>query len=48
MRLLEQKRNLLPVLSIEGNKETSDTRRGEGVYDTLQSTMKALHKTGMI
>ena len=33
IKLLEQKRNLIPVISIEGHKETTDKRRGEGIYE---------------
>lgn len=33
-------KNLLPVLSIEGKREDTDTRRGTGVYDKLLKTME--------
>ncbi|MDD8048454.1 MAG: radical SAM protein [Thomasclavelia sp.] len=36
--------NLFPVLSIEGNQETTDKRRGKGTYQTLQNGMKKLSK----
>lgn len=48
MYILEKNRNLLPVISIEGNQETTDGRRGEGVYGTIQETMAELHKRGII
>lgn len=48
IKLLDQKRNLLPVVSIEGSKETTDNRRGEGVYDRLQSSMGQLQQKGIM
>lgn len=45
---LEQNRNLIPILSIEGKKNTTDERRGEGVYDILQNTMQQLHNRGIL
>jgi MoaA/NifB/PqqE/SkfB family radical SAM enzyme len=48
MRLLEQNRNLIPVVSIEGDLKTTDTRRGEGVYQKLKDTMEQLHKNGIL
>ena len=41
-------RNLLPVLSIEGDRETTDARRGEGVYDRLTAAMEAFREKGLI
>ena len=41
-------RNLLPVLSIEGGKEETDARRGEGVYDRLMANMEQMQKAGLI
>ena len=46
--LLDERRNLLPVLSIEGNRETTDARRGAGVYQKLVDTMDFLKKKGII
>lgn len=37
-------RNLVPILSIEGRRDTTDERRGEGVYDRLQQAMAKLAK----
>lgn len=48
MRLLDQSRNLMPVISIEGNEQTTDTRRGEGIYKILQNTMCSLKKKGIL
>ncbi len=46
--LFSKCRNLIPILSIEGGKETTDARRGEGVYDKLAANMKELKKRGLI
>lgn len=48
LRLLDEKRNLLPVLSIEGNRETTDARRGSGIYQKLVDTMGYLKKKGVL
>lgn len=42
--LIERHRNLVPILSIEGGKERTDQRRGQGVYDRLQCTMRHLRE----
>ncbi len=45
--LFEKSRNLLPVMSIEGEKETTDARRGEGIYEKLIANMDELHRRGL-
>ena len=40
--LFDKNRNLIPVLSIEGSRETTDQRRGSGTYDILTAGMKIL------
>ena len=47
-RLFDKCRNIVPVMSIEGEKEITDARRGEGVYDRLISNMDELHRRGLI
>ncbi len=42
-KLFDRCRNLIPVMSIEGGKEETDSRRGNGVYEKLISGMDALH-----
>ena len=42
--LFEQKRNLIPILSVEGNQQTTDKRRGDGIYMLLEKTMQQLHQ----
>ena len=48
MDLFDKSRNLIPVMSIEGNKEKTDNRRGEGVYDRLIANMDELKRRGLI
>ena len=48
MDLLDKCRNLVPVISIEGGREETDSRRGEGIYDTVVSKMDELHRRGLI
>jgi MoaA/NifB/PqqE/SkfB family radical SAM enzyme len=40
-------RNLIPVISIEGNRQQTDHRRGEGVFETIQQTMKDMAHLGI-
>ncbi len=42
MDMFDRHRNLIPVISLEGNKEKTDLRRGEGVYDKLVTVMDGL------
>ena len=46
--LFDRSRNLVPIMSIEGEKETTDLRRGEGVYDMLIANMDELKRRGRI
>ena len=46
--MFDKNRNLIPIMSIEGEKEATDKRRGEGVYDKLVSNMDELNKRGLI
>ena len=48
LTLFDQSRNLIPIMSIEGNREITDARRGKGVYDRLISNMDAFQKRGLI
>ena len=47
-RLFDRCRNLIPVMSIEGEKEVTDERRGKGIYDLLVRNMDELHRRGLI
>ncbi|MBC3796075.1 radical SAM/SPASM domain-containing protein [Acetobacterium tundrae] len=44
VEFLDQHRNIIPILSIEGNAEETDSRRGIGTYDQIESAMAALKK----
>ncbi|SDB64173.1 radical SAM protein [Butyrivibrio sp. INlla16] len=46
--MFDQNRNLIPIMSIEGEKEATDNRRGEGVYDKLILNMDELKERGLI
>ena len=40
----DKHRNLIPIISIEGERETTDNRRGEGVYTAINQAMQSLSK----
>jgi MoaA/NifB/PqqE/SkfB family radical SAM enzyme len=44
---LQTQRNVVPVVSIEGNRLETDGRRGEGVFSQVASTMALLRKHGL-
>ncbi|MBR2122632.1 MAG: radical SAM protein [Lachnospiraceae bacterium] len=46
--MFDKCRNLLPVMSIEGGKEETDIRRGQGVYEKLIGNMEKLNEKGLI
>jgi len=46
--LLDECRNLIPVLSIEGGKDETDARRGAGIYGRVENSMLAFRKMGII
>ncbi|MBQ3290762.1 MAG: radical SAM protein [Mogibacterium sp.] len=48
MDLLDRCRNIVPVISIEGGREETDARRGEGVYDKVSGVMDKLCSKGII
>jgi len=48
MKLFDSKRNLVPVLSIEGNQSTTDDRRGKGIYELLIKTMDSFKANGIL
>jgi MoaA/NifB/PqqE/SkfB family radical SAM enzyme len=41
---IQKNRNLVPVLSLEGDRAGTDFRRGEGVYASLEKTIRKLKK----
>ncbi|MFZ7120284.1 MAG: radical SAM/SPASM domain-containing protein [Eubacteriaceae bacterium] len=48
IKLFDKNRNLVPMLSIEGDKELTDIRRGEGTYDKLMNVMNSLEEKGIL
>lgn len=48
LKLFDKNRNLVPILSIEGGEETTDTRRGKGVYEKLNMSMKRMKDAGVL
>ena len=48
LKLFDDNRNLVPILSIEGNEEITDYRRGEGVYKKLVESMELMKKNNII
>ncbi len=47
IKLLNKNRNLLPVISIEGEEEYTDLRRGKGIYSHIKLTMQGLKEKGI-
>lgn len=48
LNIMDKHRNLVPVLSMEGDREQTDGRRGEGTYDVLVNVMESLKKRGIL
>ncbi len=48
LRLFDKNRNLIPILSIEGNQEQTDERRGNGTYNALMNVMETLRRKGIL
>ena len=46
--LFDKCRNLIPVMSIEGNREITDARRGAGIYDRLIANMEEFRARGLV
>ena len=46
--LFAKNRNLVPMMSIEGEKSQTDARRGAGIYDRLMANMAELQSRGLI
>jgi MoaA/NifB/PqqE/SkfB family radical SAM enzyme len=44
LTLFDENRNLIPVLSIEGNAEETDRRRGTGVSENIDAVIKQLSR----
>lgn len=48
IELFDKNRNLVPILSIEGKEEITDCRRGEGVFRSLEATMKLFRRNKVL
>lgn len=48
LRLFDDNRNLVPIISIEGNEEITDLRRGEGVYNIIVDSMELMKNNNII
>lgn len=48
IKLFDSKRNLLPILSIEGRQEKTDERRGDGVYKNVKTAMERVKENHLI
>ncbi len=46
--LFDRCRNLVPIMSIEGDRDLTDARRGKGVYDRLIANMDEFHRRGIL
>lgn len=46
--VFKQHRNLVPVISIEGHKDKTDKRRGEGMYETIESAMAYMRENRIL
>lgn len=46
--LFSKNRNLIPVISMEGDREVTDDRRGQGTYDKIIHVMEKLQKVGVL
>lgn len=44
IKLFNQNRNLFPIISIEGSQESTDARRGQGLYEKILNVMEILKK----
>ncbi len=43
LKLFDKHRNLIPILSIEGLSESTNQRRGDGIYEQMQGIMEQLN-----
>lgn len=48
LEFLDRNRNLVPLLSIEGDEHRTDLRRSEGVYESLMAAMGKLKERGLL
>ncbi|MCR1973515.1 radical SAM protein [Clostridium sporogenes] len=48
INLFDKNRNLVPMISIEGDKDQTDGRRGEGTYNSIMTAMNNFNKKGIL
>ncbi|MDD5017795.1 MAG: radical SAM protein [Eubacteriales bacterium] len=48
IKKLDTLKNLVPIISIEGGRETTDARRGDGMFNAVTSVMDSLDKEGRL
>ena len=48
LELIDQNRNLVPVVSMEGDEAQTDTRRGAGTYEKLTANMERMRDRGIL
>ncbi len=46
--MFDKHRNLVPIISIEGDETTTDARRGEGVYKKVMGSMQQIKERDLI
>ncbi len=48
IKLLNQHRNLFPIVSIEGSQESTNARRGQGLYEKILNVMEMLKQNRIL
>jgi MoaA/NifB/PqqE/SkfB family radical SAM enzyme len=48
LKLFEEHRNLVPIISIEGDEVFTDTRRGQGIYEDAIQVMEKLKEQDLL
>lgn len=48
LNLFDDNRNLLPIISFEGDEKITDSRRGKGIYNQLIDSMELMRKDNII
>jgi MoaA/NifB/PqqE/SkfB family radical SAM enzyme len=47
LKQLKRQKNVVPMVSLEGQITETDERRGEGVYEFVENVIKKLHRNGI-
>lgn len=47
IKRFRKQKNVVPMISLEGNRDETDKRRGEGTFEKLQQTMIRMKKSGL-